>query len=109
MSILWTWYVYAHIHIADASYIVQVHVILPFIYTGSSLSKCTFNGQQCCSKTLVTLVDQGFRSLVQSDQFNFTGGLAGAQSAIDQMWDRTNGMYIKLINIYSVVAHLFCL
>ena len=84
-----------HTHIADSSYIVHAHVIMPFVYTGSSLSKCTFNGQQCCSEILVTLVDQGFRSLVQSDQFNFTGGLAGAQSAINQMRDRTNGMYIK--------------
>ena len=85
--------------------------ILPFVYTGSSLSKCTFDGQQCCDEIVVTVVDQGFRSLVQSDQFNFTSGLAGAQSAIDLMRDKTNGMYIILAKVcmyshsgYSVIC-----
>ena len=71
---------------------------MPFycIYTGSSLSRCTFHGQQCCSPVIVNFVDQGFRALVQSDQFNFTSGLAGAQTAIDQMRDRTDGMCLSL-------------
>ena len=33
---------------------------------------------------------------MQSDQFNFTSGLAGAQTAIDQMRDRTDGMCLSL-------------
>ena len=67
------------------------------------MSKCTFNGQQCCSPTLINFVDQGFRSLVQSDRFNFTSGLAGAQTAIDQMRDRTDGMYVCMsISLYLI-------
>ena len=84
--------------------------ILPFVYTGSSLSKCTFNGQQCCDEIVVTVVDQGFRSLVQSDQFNFTSGLAGAQSAIDLMRDKTNGMYVYYLSkgMYVFTLWLLC-
>ena len=60
---------------------------------GSALSKCTFNGQQCCDDILINLVDQEFRVLVQNDAFNFTSGLADAQAAIDEMRNKTNGMY----------------
>ena len=56
------------------------------------MSKCSFNGQQCCDDILINFVDRGFRFLVQNDAFNFTSGLAGAQAAIDQMRNKTNGM-----------------
>lgn len=67
--------------------------------TGSSLNMCTFNGQQCCDEATISLVDQGFRFLVESDHFNFTGGLVGAQTVIDEMRNKTNGMYY-IYNIY---------
>ena len=75
-------------------------VVLYIAITGSSLSKCKFDGQQCCDEIVVTVVDQGFRSLVQSDKFNFTSGLAGAQTAIDLMRDKTNGMYTILFTLW---------
>ena len=66
---------------------------LYFISTGSDFNKCTYNGQQCCSEILIQLIDQGFRALVEKDEFNFTSGLSGAQAAIDEMRDKIDGMY----------------
>ena len=68
---------------------IQLH----FISTGSAFNKCAYNGQQCCSEILIQLIDQGFRALVEKDEFNFTSGLAGAQAAIDEMRDKIDGMY----------------
>jgi len=63
-----------------------------FTHAGSTLSKCTFNGQQCCNELIVSLVDTGYRALVKSDKFNITAGLATAQNAIDAMRNKTNGI-----------------
>lgn len=70
---------------------LQLNKCIVVFHTGSSLSKCTFNGQQCCNKFIISLVDQGFRSLVKSDHFNFTSGLSAAQTAIDQLRNKTDG------------------
>ena len=69
-----------------------IHYFTVFVYTGSSLGKCAFNGQQCCNQVIISLVDQGLRSLVESDQLNFTSHLAGVQTAIDNMRNKTSGM-----------------
>ena len=65
------------------------------------MSKCAFNGQQCCDDFLINFVDGGFRALVKSDAFNFTSGLAGAQAAIDEMRNKTNGKLL-CINEYTL-------
>ena len=80
-----------------------------YVSTGSALSKCSFNGQQCCDDILIKFVDQGFRFLVQNDAFNFTSGLAGAQAAIDQMRNKTNGMVDDFVSRIPYNNILFCL
>ena len=52
--------------------------------TGSSLNKCTFNGQQCCDEATISLIDQASHFLVESDHSNFTGGLVGTLTVIDE-------------------------
>ena len=61
-------------------------------HLGSSLNKCTFNGQQCCSQVAINWFDWGIKNAVNNDKLNFTRGLVGAQNAIDQMRKKTKGI-----------------
>lgn len=79
----------------------DVNKIFPGVFRlqdGSSLGKCAFNGQQCCNQVIISLVDQGLRSLVESDQLNFTSHLAGVQTAIDNMRNKTSEIITDLLN-----------
>ena len=79
--------------------------MLLHVSTGSALNKCAYKGQQCCNDILIQLVDQGFRTLVEKDAFfNFTSGLADAQSEIRHT---INGTYIYVYTWY-VYRYLLC-
>ena len=60
-------------------------IFVLFNYVGSSLSKCTFNGQQCCSEQTLSLLDTFARPEIQNNAFNFDSAFQGARSAIDHL------------------------
>ena len=62
-------------------------------YVGSTLSKCTFNGQQCCGVQTLSLLDIFVRPAVENYAFNFDSAFQGARNAIDQLTNETGGMY----------------
>ena len=65
-------------------------------YVGSTLSKCTFNGQQCCSEQTLSLLDTFVRPEIENNAFNFDSAFQGARSAINQLTNETGGIYVYI-------------
>ena len=61
------------------------------LYVGSSLSRCTFNGPQCCGQTLLNLVSGNVGPAIGNDAFNFDATFDGVQTAVSQLSDETEG------------------
>ena len=55
--------------------------------SGSQLTRCTFNGQQCCSEQTLGF----FSGFVGPAFFNFDGAFNGARTAINQLRSETGG------------------
>ena len=53
--------------------------------TGSSLTKCTFNGLQCCSQFTITLFERGLNLGINDYAPNFFSGFDAAQKVIDEL------------------------
>ena len=64
-------------------------------YIGSSLSRCTFSGQQCCSEQILTLFDTFVRPEIEGDTFDFDGAFNGARSAMERLRNETGGTLIS--------------
>ena len=64
--------------------------------TGSSLSMCTFNGQQCCGEQTLTFFNSLIRPLIDNNTFDFDGAFDGARDAIIQLKNETQGTQIYI-------------
>ena len=60
-------------------------------YTGSSLPKCAFNGQQCCSLLTINLFGLGINTAVNDYAPRLVSGFATAQVATDELRNVTKG------------------
>ena len=69
---------------------------------GSSLSRCTFNGPQCCSQTLLTLFANNVGPAIETDAFNFDATFNGVQTTVDQLSDETEGYYMLCYRLIAV-------
>ena len=64
--------------------------------TGSSLSMCTFNGQQCCSEQTLGFFNSLIRPQIDNNTFDFDGAFDGARDAIIQLKNETQGTQIYI-------------
>ena len=62
--------------------------------TGSSLTKCTFNGLQCCSQITITLFEGGLNLGINDYAPNFLSGFNAAQKVIDELRSINKGMTV---------------
>ena len=60
-------------------------------YTGSSLPKCAFNGQQCCSLLTINAFGLGINTAINNYAPRLVSGFATAQDAIDELRNATKG------------------
>ena len=60
-------------------------------YTGSSLTKCAFNGQQCCNSLTITLFETGINFAIRDYTPTLIGGFATAQDAVNELRNATKG------------------
>ena len=60
-------------------------------YTGSSLPKCAFNGQQCCNSLTINLFGLGINTAINDYAPSLVSGFATAQDAIDELRSATKG------------------
>ena len=58
---------------------------------GSSLSRCTFNGPQCCNKYLSNVIATTVGPVVKNDAFNTDATFNGVQTAVNQLYNETEG------------------
>ena len=63
---------------------------------GSSLTKCTFNGPQCCTQITITLFERGIALGIDNYAENFLSGFDTAQKVIDELRSINKGMTITL-------------
>ena len=69
---------------------------------GSSLSRCTFNGLQCCSQTLLTLFANNVGPAIETDAFNFDATFNGVQTTVDQLSDETEGYHVLCYRLIAM-------
>lgn len=60
------------------------------MYTGSRLSSCTVNGQQCCSQNVINIFKTGLRAGL-GNELELIGGFDGAQAAINRLRNEIDG------------------
>ena len=92
-----------------AIYVAIVHSFNYYMYfillvTGSSLTKCTFNGLQCCSQFTITLFESGLNLGINNYAPNFLSGFNTAQEVINELRNINKGM----IETLSVCSNKLC-
>ena len=70
------------------------------LVTGSSLTKCTFNGLQCCSQFTITLFESGLNLGINDYAPNFLNGFSTAQEVINELRNINKGM-TKTLSVCS--------
>ena len=73
---------------------------------GSSLPRCTFNGQQCCSALAVNFFISNLGRTINDGAFNIGTVFAGAHNAIDQLRNKTEGMYVYTCSHHNYILYL---
>ena len=74
---------------------------------GGMLSRCTFNGQQCCHQFVIDQFDGAMRLAINSGKIQFTRSFADAQKAVDEMRKDATGIYnYKCIILAMHLMHL---
>ena len=79
------------------AYILYIHEYIHMCISGSQLTKCTFNGQQCCSQRTLDFFGGFITPAIESDTFSFDGAFNGARTAINQLRRETGGTYMDII------------
>ena len=64
-------------------------------YIGSSLSRCTFSGQQCCSEQTLNFFVRFVGPVIEGDTFDFDDAFNGARSAMERLRNETGGTLIS--------------
>ena len=62
--------------------------------SGSQLTTCTFNGQQCCSQQALNFFGGLVGPAIEGGAFDFDGAFDGARTAINQLRNETGGTRI---------------
>ena len=60
-------------------------------YTGSSLTKCAFNGQQCCSSQTIALFGTGINIAIGDYTPTLIRGFDTTQDAFNELKNATKG------------------
>ena len=63
--------------------------------SGSQLTTCTFNGQQCCSQQALDFFSGFINPVIEGDAFDFDGAFDGARTAVNQLRDAIGGTWIS--------------
>ena len=59
---------------------------------GEMLSRCTFNGQQCCHQFVIDQFDRAMRMAITNNEIEFNDIFANAQKAVNDMRKNATGM-----------------
>jgi len=73
-----------------------MHLFALFHTIGSSLKKCTFSGQQCCSKFTIALFETGINAAINNYAPDFISGFPAAQHANNKLRNATEGIFINI-------------
>ena len=63
--------------------------------SGSSLSRCAFNGQQCCGEQTLSLFGGLVGRAIDGGVFDFDAAFNGARGAINRLRSETGGTWIS--------------
>ena len=74
---------------------VCIHEYICVCISGSQLTKCTFNGQQCCSEQALNIFRGFVGPAIEGGAFDFDGAFNGARTAINQLRSETGGTWIS--------------
>ena len=64
---------------------------------GSSLKKCAYNGEQCCTESTIELFETGVEFAFSDYAPNFLNGFDTAQDVIDELKIINKGKIIKCV------------
>ena len=70
------------------------------------LTRCTFNGQQCCPQYVIDEFDNAMRLAFNNGTIPFTRSFADAQKAVDEMRKDATSMHYVYINLCKNYMHL---
>ena len=59
------------------------------------MTKCTFNGQQCCSEQGLSFFGGFVGPAIEGGAFDFDGAFNGARTAINQLRNETGGKQLS--------------
>ena len=70
------------------------------------LTRCTFNGQQCCPQFVIDEFDNAMRLAFNNGTIPFTRSFADAQKAVDEMRKDATSMHYVYINLCKIICIL---